>query len=1426
MNKLKILILIFIGSINLCFAQKNQVRFEQIGNNEGLSLSSIRCIFQDRQGFVWFGNKEGLYQYDGYKFNSYRRIPGNLNSLSSNDVKSIVDDKDGNLWIATWDGGLNYLDLKTSTFKHYTTKANSNSISSNFLETLYRDEQNNIWIGTADGGLNLMDPGTGHFSVFKHDKNDTTSISDNSITAICEDSQHDFWIGTNNGLNLLDKKTHTFKRFFHNTDNLNSLSDSQVKFLYDDHKGNLWIGTYRGGLTKLNLLTMRFTVYTTKNSGISSNALLSVTKGPDNNLWIGTDIGGLDVFDPQKGTFKVYKNDYLDPSTISSNTISSVYKDIKGNIWLGTANGGICLIKRDIYNFNYYKYDARGNSLSNNIVNSIYEDNKGRIWIGTDGGGVNEYDRGSHLFKNFPNKPVGPNNSQNYVCSITGDGKGNIWLGSWGNGVTIYNPETNSYKNMKHIPTDPKSLVGNYVFYIFKDSQGKMWIGTYGGGLDRYDAGTNTFIHYQLSGPANQSINLNNILTINEDKYHNILIGTDGAGLAILNQATQKINYYNLDTKVSLSNNSVNSIYPDETGDVWLGTNDGLDKLNIGSNKINYYYRENGLPNNIIASILPDSHNHLWIGTNNGLSEMFINNGTFRNFTKSDGLSSNEFKFSKCLSKSGYMYFGTINGFDEFFPDSIRDFQYDPPIAFTDFQIFYNHVDPQLKVKGKQVMDYTISYASQITLSYQQSVLTFEFASLNYVNRDKKQYYYILQGFDNQWHSLGSKTSLTYTNLDPGSYTLKVRGVNNNGQLSNKIAQLNIYIYPPFWKTWWFITLMILAMLSLVFSFFYWRIRSIKQHNRELELEVTKRTLELKKTNDALTITNEKIKIQNQKLALAHNDVTVKSEEIIKQQQQIVFQNSKLEDTVNQLEKSNSAKDKFFSILAHDLRNPISAIAGIAKSLNEQISRLNKNEIYKYITTINDSSKSVLDLLLNLLEWAKTQNQTLKANCENVNVYDIISTNQILMEQLMRDKNIFLTVNVNHCHFLYADKKMVETIIRNLLSNCIKFTLPYGQISIDSKESDENIVITFHDTGMGMTDEQIKSILTSESITSSLGSNGEAGSGLGLVIIKEFVDANNGSIVIKSSINEGTTFIIALPKGSEMATAPHNDIVAQTIIYEDIHSEKLFDQKKLKLKGKKVLYVDDNQEMRTYLKLLLSPVFDLIDANNGQEGMKVAIDFQPEIIITDMLMPVIDGLEFCKKLKQNALTSHIPVILLTSQVDIANQITGYEAGADSYLTKPVNPKLLFQVIYNLINNRENARMNFTNSEDIYPDNFLYNARDKDFMASIIEYIEQNIAQQNLDNKKLCETVSMSRTILYAKVKALTGLGVHEFIQSIRVKKGLQLLMIGRLNINQVAYEVGFNNPSYFSKCFTKQFGVPPKEYLARLKKQGGSPAAV
>jgi signal transduction histidine kinase/CheY-like chemotaxis protein/AraC-like DNA-binding protein len=884
------------------------------------------------------------------------------------------------------------------------------------------------------------------------------------------------------------------------------------------------------------------------------------------------------------------------------------------------------------------------------------------------------------------------------------------------------------------------------------------------------------------------------------------LVCTDGGGFNILNPETGKaIVYKSLGTKNSLSNNSVSSVFEDDAYNLWIGTNDGLNKLDHASNSITKFYTTNGLPSNLVTSITGDHRNNLWIATTRGLSRLNLATSQFKNYTIADGLQSNEFKQAKFLSKTGQIYLGGVNGFNEFYPDHISSIAFDPPLLFTDFQIFNQEVAVAQGDKDKSPLKASIAYENEITLNYKQSVITVDFASLNYVNKEKKQYSYILEGFDKQWHNLGLKNNVTYTNLDPGGYTLRVKGLNNDGVYSNKVAVLIINVTPPFWKTWWFYTCLVLAFAGSIVFIFYRRVATIRMRNRILAAEVEKRTLELK--------------LQNVKLEEYNREVLHKSDQILDQQKQIVDQNQELEKTINELEISNKTKDRFFSILAHDLRNPIAAISGISENLKKQLPTLNKTALSKYITHINTSASSVLDLLVNLLEWARTQNQTLNCFPAHLSLYDLVIKNEQLLEQQMRNKNIYFKMDIDTAHIIYADKDMTDTVIRNILGNCIKFTPAYGQIWIEAEELENEIRIIFHDTGIGMTEEQIENIFSIEKQILSVGSAGEKGTGLGLMITKEFVEANNGSITINSLVNEGSTFIIRLPKGNP-ALSPALPVIHGEVpgTPENYFQDVFADSKVAKIKGKRILFVDDNKEIRAYLRLMLAPAFDILEEENGEDGIKTAIRSQPDLIISDMIMPVMSGLDLCKAIKNNELTSHIPIILLTSQTNQESQLSGYEAGADAYLMKPMSQPILFQVIYNLIMTQIRTRSKFASSDDVYPDEATYNKTDKDFLDKVIAYIEANLADTDLDSRRIGEITNMSRTVLYAKFKMLTGQGVHDFIRSIRVKKGLQLLLEGKYNINQISYEVGFNTPSYFSKSFIKQFGIPPKEYINKLQK--------
>ncbi|MFD1629171.1 two-component regulator propeller domain-containing protein [Pseudopedobacter beijingensis] len=1395
------------------FTQIGNTRFAHIGIDDGLSQSTVRCMLQDRKGFMWFGTRDGLNKYDGYNFIVYKKDPLKSRWLNSNDIKSIVEDKQEKLWIATWEGGVNVLDPKTEIFTHFKkTEKASQGLSSNNVECLLVDDEDNIWIGTYSDGLDLFDRQKNYFIHFKNRGDDSGSISCNNITAMYQDSDKNIWVGTTNGLNLFNKKNQSFTTFINETDTNNKLLNNKIKFIFEDRRKNLWIGTYGGGLYLFDREKKSFRTMKLSSNGLDNRVLLSMNEDHNGNLWIGTENNGLIVFNPEKNSHTYFLNKDNNPTGISSNTINTIVRDVKGNLWIGTLNGGINQVNVEAGKFNHYKHQEGQNSLSNNIVDAIYEDAKGNLWIGTDGGGIDMFDKEKGVFKNYRHLKNNKHSiAGDYVPAVCQDSKGFIWAGTWGEGMTVFNPQTNQYKQYRYNPSVRGGLSHDFVFYIFKDSQNRIWVGTYGGGLNLYNPKDESFIYYQNEINNPESLSSNYILTINEDKKGRLLIGTDGGGLSILDPVTGRFeNYRHNEGKGFLSNNSVGSIWEDKNGYLWLGTNYGLNKLNPITGVITSYFAQDGLANDIVTAILGDKYDNLWIGTARGFSKFNIRTQTFTNFTIADGLQGNEFKAARCLSKNGMMYFGGTNGFNVFDPSTVKTFSYTPPLIFTGFEIF----NKEAPING-EILTENINTVKEITISYKESVITFEFAALNFVDKQKKQYAYKLVGFDKEWNYIGVKNSVSYTNLDPGEYTLNIKTLNNDGHWSDKLAKIKLIITPPVWKTWWFRLMLVIGGSSCVLFVFYRRLSAVRQRNRQLENEVFNRTQELKKINSDLLHSSHRVKLQNEKLEEYNREILDKSEEISRQQEHIVYQNQELEKTVKELESSNHTKDRFFSILAHDLKNPVAALSGISDLVRSKITKLNQEQLSNYINDIHKSAHSVYNLLINLLDWAQTQNQTITCNPQRLNVYELIIKANDLLEQQMKRKLIRFSVQIDPSHTIYADEQMIDTVIRNILGNCIKFTAAHGEISIESIDRQDEILIRFKDTGIGMTEERMKNLFEIKKQNLIEGTDGEKGTGLGLVVAKEFIEINNGSINVKSVLGEGSVFTIGLPKAFVNIKALVKTglgKVPETNLLSDLGELTHLD-----VKGRTILVVDDSREIRNYLKLLLSDMFSVVEAENGSEGFKVATEVQPDVIISDMLMPVMNGSEFCQKIKNNASTSHIPIVLLTSQNNEDSQLSGYEAGADAYLSKPVHKYILIQVIVNFIRSQENIKMKFSQSEDIYPKDLPFSTLDREFLDKIVNYVEEHLAEPDLDHRKICELTAMSRTVLYAKFKSLTGQGVHDFIKSIRLKKSIKLLQEGRLNINQVSYEVGFNTPSYFSKSFVKQYGMTPTEYVTRLK---------
>jgi ligand-binding sensor domain-containing protein/serine phosphatase RsbU (regulator of sigma subunit) len=883
MNSLRYWLLLILPVFSLvAVAQTHRLKFQHLTTEEGLSQSTVDCILQDSRGFMWFGTRDGLNKYDGYRFTVYKNDPNNPHSLSNNYIKDIIEDQDGNIWVATWGGGLDRLNRHDERFVHFRhSLADANTPSSNLINSLLLDHQGYLWIGTQDEGLDQFDIRTGRFVHYAHQPDDSNSLSNNFVRDIIEDSQQRIWVGTSQGgLNRFNPRNKNFTRIEQHEPAIQSLTDNNIWVLFEDSRHQLWVGTHGNGLYLWEEATGKFRHFKSNprhKNGLVHDVIMSIGEDREGRVWVGTENGGISVYDYPTQRFYTYRHDDIDHTSLNNNSIYSIYQDSKGNMWVGTYSGGINFLNRDANQFTHYQHALEGNSLSHNHVTTFFEDSRGYIWIGSDGGGVNRFDPRTGIFKHYQHEEGNSNSiCGNYILRVYEDSEHNIWVGTWGNGITVINPDKNTFRHLRNNPSDPGSLSGNNAWAIFEDRHKNVWVGPYfGTGLDLYDRRTGTFKHYVHSPTNPHSVSSQMIYTIFEDSHGYLWIGTDGGGVDRFDHKTQTFTrHQHQPDKNSLSNNSVYSIHEDRQGNFWFGTNVGLNHLDTKTHRFTTYTTKDGLPNDVVMGILEDEEGNLWLSTNNGLSRFDPHRKTFRNFTMADGLQAKEFKSNAFLkTRAGVMYFGGINGFNEFHPRQIKPQRFEPPLVLTNFQILNKQVPIGKGMPGDSPLQNHITETSEILLSYRHSVFSLEYASLNYTSADKKQYAYQLEGFDKIWNTVGPQRTATYTNLDPGAYVFRVKGLDSEGNWSSKMASLNIIITPPFWQTWWFKTAGVALLLGSVFSFYQIRTSSLQAQKLQLEKQVSERTRDLSQANQKLTETREEIQTQRDHLQQVNEQV-------------------------------------------------------------------------------------------------------------------------------------------------------------------------------------------------------------------------------------------------------------------------------------------------------------------------------------------------------------------------------------------------------------------------------------------------------------------------------------------------------------------------------------------------------------------------
>lgn len=1183
---------------------------------------------QDSRGYMWFGTQDGLNRYDGYSVKIYRKEFGKNNSVSNNYITAITEDADGNLWIGTWGGGLNKFCRKSERFSCYKRNtADTNTLSGNFINDLCIDHTGKLWITTTNG-LNLM---TGP-STFRHYRFQTTDGQGSNFdvtTGLLEDASHRLWVGTYaNGLQYFDPKTNGFKAFTHDAGDISSISNNSITSIFEDSKKLLWIGTNGGGLNVLdNGRFKRYDYDPRKENTICGSVIFGITEDENGNIWVGSENGGLSVLD-RSGHLQNYTQNDLEPDGLSSSAINCLYKDNKGNIWIGTYNSGLNIVSRDMNGFRHYKHNASANSLNDNHVLGLCEDYLNRIWIATDGGGVNMLNPKTGKFSQYKHKDNDRNSiAGNFSVSIAEDKDHNIWVGTFGDGITVFNPQKNSYSHFRNVPGDSNSLGDNNAWSVFCDSDGDMWIGQSKNRVARYDRANNRFIHYAPS-PTNSVSN--SILTITEDDSKRIWIGSDGHGLTSLDKRTGKtVTYKHNDTdSTTLCDNTVNCIQKDHAGNLWLGTNMGLSFFDIKSGKFRSYHTSHGLPNETIFGILEDRQQRIWISTNFGLACLDPVTGKFVNYESSDGLQSNEFRQAYCKSRDGILYFGGINGFNAFNPDSIKYINYDPPLVLTRLLLSNKEATIAENDQDRSPLRESITETRTLELPYSGNVIAFQFSSLNFPNKYKTKYSYKLEGFDKEWNEVGGRRTAYYTNLDPGSYTFMVKGTDNQGKWSDKVTSLNLVIVPPFWMTIWFRLLMALVLAAAIVRFYRYRTYSIRKQKRALEDEVTLRTAQL-----AIS-TNEERKAREH------------------------------------AEQASLAKSVFLATMSHEIRTPMNGVIGMASLLRK--TPLNAEQ-QLYADTIRTSSDALLTVINDILDFSKIESGKMELENTDFNLRRCVEELLDVFAEKAGQAGIDLIYYIDPSipENIVGDSIRLKQILLNLVGNAIKFTTD-GEICIEVKligteeQGRLKLQCQVKDTGIGIPAEKLERLFKAFSQGDSSTTRKYGGTGLGLVICEKLVGLMGGTIVVNSTPSKGSTFSFTFKTHAGKAVAtPANE--------PDISG----------LKGKRILLIDDNLTNLMILeKQVLSWEMLPVVSRSGEEALRVFSRGKLlDIVLTDMRMPGMDGVELTQKIRESG--SELPVILLSSLGD--DCIKDKRDLFHSVLSKPIRHQLLRQHLLEALN---------------------------------------------------------------------------------------------------------------------------------------------
>lgn len=1340
-------------------------QFRHLTVNDGLSHNQVNSFFQDNRGFLWIGTYSGLNRYDGYKIKVYQNDAGDSTSLRNNSVSRIFETPEGKLLAMTAEGPSLYdpaTEKFTNTLNEFYTRYHLSSAS---LVDIVKDSSDNFWFIQSPGGVVLYRP-NGEFLSVSHSENNPETISSNAVTGFAS-GKSGIWIIHNNG--ILEKIV--VERNSYRVEYRNSfLFDRNGARTFDyrimcDRDGDLWINAWNDpqGLFFFDAARREFRHFNDQAGPIklNTNLISSIVEDEDGLFWVGSDHGGVNLID--KKTFSCFyiRNQPEEEKSIGQNSITTIYRDRQGILWFGTFKKGVSYYHKNIFRFPLYKhYPLSNTGLPYSDVNRFAEDDKGNLWIGTNGGGLIYFDRQKNSFTQFLHQPDNPNSiSSNVIVSLFIDHEKKLWIGTYFGGLNVYDGK--KFIHYRHDANDAESLADENIWEIFEDSRKRLWVGTMHGGLDLFDRKTGTFSHYQQNDM--NSIRSNYIAAITEDREGNLWIGT-GGGIDMLNREKGRFFHYEhtQGDKGSLSDNYVHDILEDQSGRIWIATRNGLNVFDPKINAFKSYRKSDGLPHNTVLTIQQDDAGNLWLGTPNGLSNAVLveKNAqlevSFVNYDEADGLQGKQFNENAAFrTKKGELIFGGANGFNLFHPSTLEQNKNTPQVVLSDLQLYNQSVSPGALVNGNVILPKSLSETQEITLPPSQNVFSIEFTALDYLNPQKNQYQYKMEGFHTHWLTADAQSRrVTFTNLDPGDYVFLVKASNSDGLWSDNVTSLKIKILPPFWKSQW---AFLLYFFIVIGGFLVAR-------------------------------------------------------KLIQQRERMKFEREQERQEAIRMHELDMMKIKFFTNVSHEFRTPLTLIL----TPMEKILRQTQDpDLKNQFQLIQRNARRLMNLVNQLLDFRKLEVQEVKFNPSEGDVIAFIKETVFSFSDISEKKDIRLSFESTVISLeTIFDQDKLEKILFNLLSNAFKFTPAHGAVSVNvvfNRGASENeLVISVRDTGIGIPFDKKEKIFERFFQNELPRSVVNQGSGIGLSITKEFVKSHGGTITVESEPGEGSCFVVTLPVKEVLNHIPEE--IAQT------YPDEQFLAASAALKKPVLLLVEDNEDFRFYLKDNLRHEYNIVEARNGMDGWKKALETLPDLIVSDIMMPEMNGIELCRRIKSDSRLSHTPIILLTARSAEEQKLEGFESGADDYISKPFNFEILVSRIRNLIHLREKIHAVFPAQLDVKASTLKITSLDEQFIQKAIQCVEENISNPDFSVENLSHELGISRAHFYKKIVALTGKSPLEFIRVIRLQHAAQLLEKSQLTVAEIAYKVGFNNPKYFARYFKEEYHMLPSVFASEKRK--------